>query len=269
MGALLQDVRFAARMLRTSPLFTTVAIVSLAVGIGANTAVYALMDALFMRSPAGTVRGDELVAFHQVAPRQGWWEFASYPDYVHYRDHNTVFSGLASHFEFTGVDTAAAAEIPGSVVSENFFSVVGITPHVGRFFERGEDEVPDRNFVVVLSHRLWQRRCGGDPRCVGRPFVLNGVPLTVIGVAPPAFQGATIGASDDVWIPNMIARVAFRQMNILSRGSSGDQSPLRPVGRLKPGLTIDVARTESWCSRVSCTPPFPISIHGPRSLSIR
>src|SRR4029079_1794331 len=183
------------------------------------------------------VRGDELVAFHQVEPRQGWWEFASYPDYVHYRDHNAVFSGLASHFGFTGVDTAAAAEIPGSVVSENFFSVLGITPHVGRFFERGDDEVPDRNFVIVLSHRLWQRRCGGNPQCVGRPFVLNGVPLTVIGVAPPAFQGAVIGASDDVWIPNMIARVAFRQMNILSRGSSGDQSPLRPVGRLKPGLT--------------------------------
>jgi len=244
MGALLQDVRFAARTLRTSPLFTTAAIVSLALGIGANTAVYALMDALFMRPPAGIVRGDELVAFHQVEPRQGWWEFASYPDYVHYRDHNAVFSGLASHFGFTGVDTAAAAEIPGSVVSENFFSVLGITPHVGRFFERGDDEVPDRNFVIVLSHRLWQRRCGGNPQCVGRPFVLNGVPLTVIGVAPPAFQGAVIGASDDVWIPNMIARVAFRQMNILSRGSSGDQSPLRPVGRLKPGLTIDAARTD-------------------------
>ena len=155
-----------------------------------------------------------------------------------------MFSGLASHFGFTGVDTAAAAEIPGSVVSENFFSVLGITPHVGRFFERGEDEVPDRNFVVVLSHRLWQRRCNGDRRCLGQPFVLNGVPLTVIGVAPPAFQGAVIGGSDDVWIPNMIARVAFRQMDILSRGSNGDQSPLRLVGRLKPGLTIDIATTD-------------------------
>ena len=170
MGAFLQDVCFAARMLRTSPLFTTVAIVSLAVGIGANTAVYALIDAVFTRSPAGTVRGDELVAFHQVEPRQSWWQLASYPDYVHYRNHNTVFSGLASHFGFTGVDTAAAAEIPGVGGLRKLLLGTGITPHVGRFFERGEDEVPDRNFVVVLSHRLWQRRCNGDRRCLGRPL---------------------------------------------------------------------------------------------------
>ena len=189
----------------------------------------------------------ELVAFHQVEPRHGgelWWEFSSYPDYVHYRDHNTVFSGLSSHFGFTGIDSAAAEEIPGTVVSASYFSVLGVEPHLGRFFTPEEDDVPDRNFVVVLSHRFWHRRFGGDPRCLGQSFKLNGVPLTIVGIAPPGFQGAVVGGSDDVWIPNMIARVAFRQMNILTRGRSGDQNPLRLVGRLRPGRTIDNARAE-------------------------
>jgi predicted permease len=247
MDTLLQDLRFAVRTLSKAPLFTMVAVVSLSIGIGANTAVYALIHALFLRSPAGVARADELVAFHQVEPHQGgegWWEFSSYPDYVHYRDHSTVFSGLSSHFGFTAIDSAAAEEIPGTVVSANYFSVLGVEPHLGRFFESEEDEVPDRNFVVVLSHRFWHRRFGGDPRCLGQSFKLNGVPLTIVGIAPPAFQGAVVGGSDDVWIPNMIARVAFRQMNILSRGTSGDQSPLRLVGRLRPGRTISNARAE-------------------------
>ena len=247
MDTLLQDVRFAVRTLSKSRLFTLVAVVSLAIGIGANTAVYALVDALFLRAPAGVARADELVAFHQVEPRQGgqiWWEFSSYPDYLHYRDHGTVFSGLSSHFGFTGIDSAAATEIPGSVVSASYFSVLGVDPQLGRFFEAEEDAVPDRNFVVVLSHRFWQRRFGGDPRCLGRSFKLNGVPLTIVGIAPPAFQGVVVGRSDDVWIPNMIARVAFRRMDILARGRSGDQSPLRLVGRLRPGRTIDNARAE-------------------------
>ncbi len=247
MDTLLQDLRFAARTLSRSPVFTMVAVISLAIAIGANTAVYSLIDALFLRSPAGVVRAHELVAFHQVEPRQGgesWWEFSSYPDYVDYRDHNTVFSGLSSHFEFTGIDSSAAEEIPGTVVSANYFSVFGVKPHLGRFFTPEEDEVPDRDFVVVLSHRFWHRRFGGDARCVGQLFKLNGVPLTVVVVASPAFQGAVVGRSDDVWIPNMIARVAFRQMDILARGRSGDQSPLRLVGRLRPGRTINDARAE-------------------------
>ena len=243
---MLQDLRFALRTLAKSPLFATVAVVSLAIGIGANTAVYSLAQVLFLRAPTGVGRAEELVAFHQVEPRPSgdWWEFSSYPDYAHYRDHNSVFSGLASHFEFTGIDSAGAAEIAGSVVSASYFSVLGLKPQIGRFFESEEDEVPDRNFVVVLSHRFWQRRFGGDPKCVGRSFKLNGVPLTIVGIAPPHFQGAVVGASDDVWIPNMIARVAFRQMNILSRGASGDQSPLRLVGRLWRGQTIDSARAD-------------------------
>ncbi len=247
MDTLLQDLCFSVRTLLKSPLFTMVAVVSLAIGMGANTAVYSLIDALFLRSPGGVARADELVAFHQVEPRrsgESWWEFSSYPDYVHYRDHNTVFSGLSSHFAFTGVDSAAAAEIPGSVVSATYFSVLGVEPQLGRFFEPDEDEVPDRNFVVVLSHRFWRRRLGGDPRCLGESFKLNGVPLTIVGIAPAGFQGAVVGGSDDIWIPNMIARVAFSRMDILTRGRSGDQSPLRLVGRLKPGRTINDARAE-------------------------
>lgn len=244
MDTTLQDLRFALRTLSKSPLFTTVALVSLAIGIGANTAAYALIEALFLRAPAGVERPGELLAFHQVEPRRGWWEFSSYPDYVHYRDHNTVFFGLASHFGFTGIDSAGASEIAGSVVSANYFSVLGVRPHLGRFFEANEDDVPDRDFVVVLSHRFWERRFGSDPGCVGRSFKLNGTAFTILGIAPPTFQGAKVGGSDDIWIPNMMAHVAFRQMNILSRGSSGDQSPLRLVGRLRSGRTVTEARAE-------------------------
>jgi predicted permease len=246
MQTLLEDLRIARRTLLRAPVFTSVAVLSIAIGVGANTAIYSLIEALFLRAPEGLARAHELVAFHHVERRGGetWWEFASYPDYVYYRDHASVFSGLASHFGFTGVDSAAGQEVAGSVVSANYFAVLGIAPHLGRFFTLDEDEVLDRDRVVVVSHRFWQRRLAGDPDCLGQSFVLNGTPLTIVGIAPPSFHGAIVAGYDDVWIPTMAARVAFRRMNVLERGSSGDQSPLRLVGRLRPGLKFADARAE-------------------------
>ncbi len=189
-GMLLQDLRQALRTLASRPGFTTAAILSLALAIGAETSVYALIRALFDRPPIGVVEPRELVAISAFTKGKPVEDEIRFPDYLYLRDHQTVFSALASHFS-SGVglfDSERAEQLNGHVVSANYFSVLGLTPRLGRFFLPEEDRVPDRDAVIVLSHSYWQRRFDGDARCVGQTITLNGVPFTVIGVAPAGFE---------------------------------------------------------------------------------
>jgi hypothetical protein len=156
-----------------------------------------------------------------------------YPDYLYYRVHNTTFTELASHFN-SGValaDTERAEELDAQVVSANYFSALGVSPHVGRFFLADEDAVPGRNPVVVLSHSFWQKRFAADPRCVGTVLKLNGSPFTIIGVGPSGFEGAKAGWPADVFVPNMMAHIAFPGLDMFSRNSAH----LDLLGQLKPG----------------------------------
>ena len=134
-----------------------------------------------------------------------------YPDYLYYRDHNTTFTELASHFN-SGValaDTERAEELDAHVVSANYFSALDVSPHVGRFFLPDEDVVPGRNPVVVLSHSFWQRRFDADPTCVGTVLKLNGLRSRSSGRRPSGFERCEGRWPVDVFVPNMMAHIAF------------------------------------------------------------
>ena len=237
-----QDVRHAVRTLGKNPAFTTTAAATLALAIGAQTSVYCLIDTLFLRPPAGVTGPTRLVAISALNRGVPVEDTIRYPDYLYYRDHNTTFTELASHFN-SGValaDTERAAELDAQVVSANYFSVLGVSPQVGRFFLSDEDVAPGRNPVVVLSHPFWQRRFGADPTCVGTVLKLNGSPFTIIGVSPSGFEGAKTGWPVDVFVPNMMAHIASPGLDMLSR----DSARLDLIGQLKPGRTLEEARAE-------------------------
>jgi len=187
-----QDIRFGLRSLRKSPGFTAVAVLSLALGIGANTTIFSYVNALLLRPPSAVAAPDKLRALWNCLPDGQYLQF-SYPDYVYYRDHSQVFSGLVAYSsDPERVSWKAGGEtelIMGQLVSGNFFSVLGVKPNLGRAFLPEEDQVPLRNPVVVLNHKFWQQRLGSDLRVIGRTLIFNGNSFSVVGVAPPHFDG--------------------------------------------------------------------------------
>jgi putative ABC transport system permease protein len=242
MPSAFQDLRHGLRALASHPGLTIAAALSLGLAIGAQTSVYCLIDALFLRPPAGVTEAQRLVAIsarNRGVPDE---DTIRYPDYRYYRGHNTTFTELASHFNSGAAlaDTERAEELDTQVVSANYFSVLGVSPHIGRFFLPDEDVVPGRNPVVVLSHSFWQRRFDADPKCVSTVLKLNATPFTIIGVAPSGFEGAKAGWPVDVFVPNMMAHVASPGLDMLSRNSAR----LDLIGQLKPGRTLEEARAE-------------------------
>src|SRR4029453_15865711 len=242
MSGMFQDFRHGVRALVGHPGLTIATALSLGLAIGAQTSVYCLVDTLFLRPPVGVTEAQRLVAISALDRGGPDEDMIRYPDYLYYRDHNTAFTQLATHFN-SGValaDTERAEELDAQVVSANYFSALGVSPHVGRFFLGDEDVVPGRNPVVVLSHSFWQRRFHADPRCVGTVLKLNGSPFTIIGVGPSGFEGAKASWPVDVFVPNMMAHIAFPGLDMLSR----DSARLDLVGQLKPGRKLEGARAE-------------------------
>jgi putative ABC transport system permease protein len=238
----LQDLRHGLRALIGHPGLTIATALSLGLAIGAQTSVYCLIDTLFLRPPVGVTEAQQLVAISALDRGLPDEDAIRYPDYLYYRDHDRTFTELASHFN-SGVavaDTERAEEVHAHVVSANYFSALGVSPHLGRFFLADEDAVPARNPVVVLSHSFWQKRFNADAKSVGTVLKLNGIPFTIIGVAAPRYQGAKGGWPVDVFIPNMMAHVASPGLDMMSRNSAR----LDLIGRLKPGRTLDEARAE-------------------------
>ena len=188
---LAQDLRYAVRTLRKSPGFTTVVILTLALGVGVNTAVFSFVDRLLLR-PLPVPESNRLVSLNSRSTRSSnIGDGMSYPDYLYFRDHNGVFSGLAAYgdVEVSFRFGEQVERVPGEVVTANYFGVLGASPVLGRSFRAEEDVVPGRDPVVVLSHRLWQHRLGGDPGIVGRRIAIQDVSFTVIGIAAPGFAG--------------------------------------------------------------------------------
>lgn len=199
MNSLLQDIRYGMRLLGRSPGFAAVAILTLALGIGANSAVFSVMNAVLLRPlpfPDSRRVGVLLVAVNH-APAE--WA-AAYPDFEDWRRQSQVFEGLSAFapqsVNLTGRDEPT--RIRGGFVSANFLTMVGVQPYLGRAFKSGEDE-PGAARVVVINHGFWQGTLGGDPQILGKSLTLNGEAFTVIGVMPRDFQ-FPIG-SCDVWIP--------------------------------------------------------------------
>jgi putative ABC transport system permease protein len=233
--SLVQDTRYAIRSLVKSPGFSVVAILVLAIGIGANTAIFSLVDAMLLRG-LPYANADRLVVLvgtvqRTTVERRG----NSWPDHRDWREKSTRFDDMAAYTTDTvtlqGIEEPE--RIPVEAVSAPYFSLLSVAPAHGRTFREDEDAVPNRDYVAVLSDGLWRRRFGADPGIVDRTIQLSGQAYTVIGVMPPGFTGVTDTAQ--LWVPFMLSGVPVE-----NRGSRGFQT----LARLKPGATIAQAQAE-------------------------
>ena len=211
MTGLIQDLRFDLRQLRKSPGFTAVSVVILALGIGANTAIFTVLNALLLkmlpvRDPQELVVVGDPTRAHQVSNGTPRTDVFSYPLCWELRDRNSVFTGLcaASSDHRIEVDRGSGdlpdEKISGRMVSGNYFTVLGLEPATGRLFS-DDDTAEDANPVVVLGFQYWQRRFAQSPSIIGRDIRLNGLPFTVIGVAPEGFEGDVVGEEMSIFVP--------------------------------------------------------------------
>jgi predicted permease len=246
MANILRDLRFAWRVLRNSPGFVAVAVVTLGLGIAASTTVFSWIDTVILRPITGVRNAHELVELEGIAPDGGRLGACTHPDFRAFQQGLTVASGVvASHTSFF---TIGSSDHPGralgEVVSANFFTVLGVKPFLGRLFLPQEDRDARGAYpIAVISHRLWTAQFGADPGIVGRAVRINGHPLTVVGVTPPDFRGTFGGAAFDVWVPlSMIL-----EMGALNTWAADDWNArfLNVIVRLKPGVTIEQAREEA------------------------
>src|SRR5947199_631253 len=231
----MNHLRFAFRKLRQSPAFTALAVVTLAIGIGLNTAIFSLINDLFLR-PLPFKEPDRLVHMYSNARERNLLELAvSVPRFQHYRDSQTIFDGFGaeniSAFTLTGLGDAV--QIFGGQVTSNYFDVLGVHPIRGRNFLPEEEETAD---VAMVTENFWQKRMGGDANVIGRSITLNGASHTIVGVLPD-LPFSWVGPTAEVWTtkPFEIAGLSYER---IMRGSGF----LRVVGRLKPGMTIGQAR---------------------------
>jgi predicted permease len=240
---MLKDLHYALRMLRKNPGFATVAICSLAIGIGANSAIYSFADGLLLR-PLAVAEPSRIVTIVPVASGAfGTSSSISYPDYVDLRDRNHTFDGLIataySSFGFTADRATQPHRKFGMFVSGNFFPVIGVTPQVGRGFRLDEDKVGAKNAVVVLGHDLWVSEFGKNPSVAGRSVWLNGTEFTIIGVAPETFPG--LGEVKPALYVPLAMSASLGDVNNLEKR---DVRWLDVKGRLKAGVGTAQARAD-------------------------
>ncbi|HXJ94304.1 MAG TPA: ABC transporter permease [Terriglobia bacterium] len=229
---LFQDLRYALRMLRRSPGFTAVAVLSLALGIGVNALVFSVINALLLR-PLPVERPGQLVFLENKS-----FNSQSFPNYRDLRDRNTTFSGLVGYriapmeLESTG----GATRIWGLLATGNYFDVLGVHPVMGRFFHPADDLRPRESPYAVLSYNAWRGRFGGDPAIVGKTVRINRLPYTVLGVAPPDFHGTELWYWPELWVPMMMEPQIenYTGTGWLDNRSTWDTWVL---GRLKPGVS--------------------------------
>jgi putative ABC transport system permease protein len=243
----LQDVRYALRTMGKAPAFATMAVLCLALGIGANTAIFTLIDAVMLRRLP--VRSpDELISVGDPARPTALWEGApmlevlSYPLYERLRDHNRVVSGLLASGRAGRIELAdedGGGEVRGRFVSANYFEVLGISLAAGRAFAESDGNV-GADPVAVISHTLWEGHFARGPRVVGRTVRLNRRSFTIVGVAPKSFTGEVVGSPTDIWLP--LSAQPFLQGQ--SRLHRSDSNWLLALGRLAPGVSLDRARAE-------------------------
>ncbi|PYL45841.1 MAG: permease [Verrucomicrobia bacterium] len=241
MEKLLQDIRFGFRQLIKQPSFAALAILSMALGIGANTSIFSLVDTALLR-PLAVKEPSQLVELYSTTNQGADWSLQSYPNYKDYRDRNTVFSGLFVYRVVVSSLTVnnSSQRVWGYLVSGNYFDVLGVKPMLGRAFLPEEDQTPDSHPVAVISYNCWQHRFGGDPAIVGKTVEFNSRPFTVIGVAPKGFIGTEVAYDPEMFIPVMMAKTIEPGNNYLEKRDAGN---LFTVGRLKPDVSFAQART--------------------------
>ena len=238
----LRDVRYGLRMLRRSPGFTAVAILALSLGIGANTAIFSLINALMLRM-LPVQHPEQLVELLSVYPGEPRTNGFSWQIYEHFRDHNHVFSGLigADHSQFNvRADGLESETVDGEYVVGNFFPVLGLKPLIGRLIGPEDNHIGSADSAVaVVSWSYWKSRFNLDPGILGKRIFVDDVALTVVGVTPREFFGLQVGVKSDIWMPVAVEPMISRP----SRMNSGHMS-LGLMGRLKPGVSIEQARAE-------------------------
>jgi predicted permease len=238
MESFLQDIRFAARQFLRSRATAIVAIVTLALGIGANTSMFTLLNAVLFRKPH-VAAPDGLEWISSVEGRGRQFRNMSYPDFADMRARATSFSGIAAYaHSWLSLGGAKPERVRGEIVTANYFDVLGVRAELGRTFRPDEDAVPGANAVAVLSDDAWHTRFDSDPAILGKQIVINGRGFTVIGVAPPSFTGVEINddAPQAIWLPVSMVAVAEPGMgDVLTNRLIGGW--LRAFGRLSPHAT--------------------------------
>ena len=243
----LAELRYALRMIRKSPGTTAVAVISLALGIGANTAIFTIVDAMLLKLlPVKAPQELYLVASNPAKPQTSW----NYPDYVAFRDHNESFSGLATYsgsqslgMQLDGADAASTTELTEAAsVSGNYFDVLGVAPAAGRLFDAEDDRASGASPYVVLSYEYWHSRFNNDPNAIGRTIRLNGYPFTIVGVSRSGFRGTDVASSPSIFIPilmhSQITGVPFTIWN------TRHYWWIQIIGRLAPSASVVQAETE-------------------------
>ena len=238
---MIQDLRFAIRLLAKERWFTTVAVVSLALGIGANTAIFSLINTLMLR-PLPVREPQQLVQFLSVYPGDPRMNGFPYVHYERMRDANTVFSdviGAAPARVSVSREGPDAQSVSGWYVTGNFFSGLGVEPALGRMLRAQDDRIGSDAAVAVLSWSYWSSRLAADPAIVGRQIAINDVPVTVVGVAARRFTGIEVGTRADLWLPT-----AFETMIAQPSQRQSGRMFLAVMARLKPGVSIEQATAE-------------------------
>jgi macrolide transport system ATP-binding/permease protein len=238
---LAQDLRFAFRQMAAKPLLYVLAIVSLALGVGVNSSMFSIVDAVLLHGmPARSP--DRLVAVYTSGSDGLRYAPSSYPDYRDLRDQNDVLAGLAAHSVFVGArDTGKGTKLLfGEVVSGNFFDVLGVRPAVGRAFLPEEDRTAGSHPVVMLGYGYWQKQYGGDPAILGRVIVLNGMPLTIVGVTPAGLGSTFPGLKADFWVPMQMYDTLSENKALAVRGFRS----FFLFGRLRPGASVTQAQAQ-------------------------
>ena len=248
MGDLWQDLRYAVRTFQKQPGFASAVVLMLALGIGANTAIFTLINAVMFQSlpvPAP----EQLVAVGDPSRPTALWEggpmidVLSYPMYQRLRDHNKVFSGLLASGKTGRLEMTAENSAPelvrGRLVSSNYFDVLQVQPFLGRAFTSDDDRA-NASPVAVISQEFWKTRFRAHSEILGQSIGLNGSSFTIVGVAPPGFSGEVVGSPTDVWIP-LTMQAQIQGQGRLQRA---DSNWLLGLGRLAPGISLPQARAE-------------------------
>jgi predicted permease len=239
-GDVWYDLRYGLRMLGKNPGFTVIAVLTLALGLGANTAIFSLLNTALLR-PLPIEQPEQLVTLNNTAERRTFAAF-SYPNYKDFRDRNQVFSGLIAYrfaplaLSHNGVNE----RLWGYLVTGNYFEVLGVKAALGRVISVDDDRTRGAHPVAVMSYKCWQTRFGGDPGIIGKGVIVNSRSYTIIGVAPPGFCGTEIVATPEMWFPMaMQAQIEVSNDWLDERGTE----TLFVQGRLKPGVSMTQAQT--------------------------
>ena len=238
MNTIWRDIRHSVRSLRKTPGFLIIVVLTLGLGIGANTAIFSLMDRVLLRplpvhDPASLVLLDGPGAFRGRTLNAMTF---SYPMYKDFRDRNEVFTGVLARvpLAMTAVWRGASERANGELVTGNFFEVLGVQPAVGRLFNAADDQTPGGHPIAVISYGYWQRRFGGDPAILNQTMIVNGHPLSIVGVSARGFTGIQVGQAADIMVPVMMKAQMTPTWNDLDNRRS---RWLTVMARLKPGMS--------------------------------